>query len=71
MSLDLYEDEAVHKVAERLKANYRGRYRPDTVESTVAAAREHFHGSPIRDFIPVLVERRARAELDHRPLRRG
>ena len=69
MSLDLHEDEAVHKVTERLKTTYRRQYQPDTVEATVTAAREHFHGSPIRDFIPVLVERRARAALDHRPVR--
>jgi hypothetical protein len=67
MSLDLREDEAVHKVTERLKSAYRQRYEPEAVEATVNAAREHFDGSPIRDFIPVLVERRARAALNHYP----
>ncbi|MEY9842147.1 three-helix bundle dimerization domain-containing protein [Streptacidiphilus sp. EB103A] len=67
MSLDLREDEAVRKVSERLKATYRHQYQPDRVEATVTAAREHFLSSPIRDFIPVLVERRARAALDNHP----
>lgn len=66
MALDLHEDEAVGKVADRLKNVYRDQYGSDTVDATVATAREYFRGAPIRDFIPVLVERRARETLNHR-----
>lgn len=33
------------------------------VERCVRSAQEHFQSSPIREFVPLLVERRARAEL--------
>ncbi|MEU3465005.1 hypothetical protein ABZ721_34270 [Streptomyces sp. NPDC006733] len=64
MALDLHEDEAVGKVADRLKDAYHDQYSPASVDATVATARDHFRGAPIRDFIPVLVERRARATLN-------
>ena len=65
MALDLHEDEAVGKVADRLKNAFRDQYSSAAVDATVATAREHFRGAPIRDFIPVLIERRARATLNH------
>ena len=37
--------------------------RSDHVSSVVQAVCAQFEGSPIRDFVPVLVERRAVAEL--------
>lgn len=35
----------------------------EQVERCVRNAQEHFQSSPIREFVPLLVERRARAEL--------
>lgn len=35
------------------------------VSSVIQSARARFDDSPIRDFVPLLVERRARAQLDH------
>jgi hypothetical protein len=35
----------------------------DRVSSALQSAHAHFEESPIRDFVPLLVERRARAEL--------
>ncbi|MEY9964745.1 hypothetical protein ABIA33_002787 [Streptacidiphilus sp. MAP12-16] len=64
MSLDLHEDEAVRHIADRLKAAYQDRHAPERVEAAVAAALDHFQDTRIRDFVPVLVERRARAALD-------
>jgi hypothetical protein len=66
MTLELHEDEAVGKVTARLTSAYRDRYPPTAVESIVVTAHRHFSRAPIRDFIPVLVERRARETLDHR-----
>lgn len=37
----------------------------DRVVSAIRAATARFDDSPIRDFVPLLVERRARAQLDH------
>jgi hypothetical protein len=36
---------------------------PDRISSAVQKAQAQFEQSPIRDFVPLLVERRARAEL--------
>ena len=36
---------------------------PEVVQRTVHASHERFAGSPIRDFIPVLVERMAKTRL--------
>ncbi|MFV8164060.1 three-helix bundle dimerization domain-containing protein [Mycobacterium sp. 134] len=40
---------------------------PDTTDEDITGcvrrAQEHFQSSPIREFVPLLVERRARAEL--------
>lgn len=36
----------------------------DTIKAAVAAAHARFEGRSIRDFVPLLVERNARAALD-------
>lgn len=45
-------------VVERLEARHTG-LRPERVEQIVQAAYGHFHGSGVRDFVPLLVERSA------------
>lgn len=40
---------------------------PDQVSSVIRSAQAHFDSSPIRDFVPLLVERRARAQLAKAP----
>jgi hypothetical protein len=52
----------IDQVVDRLVATYSDVPRDD-VAQTVANAHGHFQRSPIREFIPLLVERRARAEL--------
>ena len=58
------EDEvrAVTEVIQRLGVSFPD-LAPDVVEHTVHSSYERFSGSPIRDFVPVLVERMARASL--------
>ncbi|MEV6156608.1 hypothetical protein AB0L53_40310 [Nonomuraea sp. NPDC052129] len=50
-------------VNERLRHTYGGTLGSDTVTRTVERVHHRFDGRPIRDFIPVLVERYAREEL--------
>ncbi|MFA5709717.1 three-helix bundle dimerization domain-containing protein [Mycolicibacterium sp.] len=38
---------------------------PTAVVAAVEQARDRFSGSKIRDFVPLLVERRAYADLSH------
>ena len=39
---------------------------PDMIQHTVQTSHEQFAGSPIRDFVPVLVERSAKSSLSAR-----
>jgi hypothetical protein len=58
------DDEAIRDVTQRLEAAYQNRCSREQVSAAVAAAFEHFEGSRIRDFVPVLAERVARVALD-------
>lgn len=62
-----HEDEAraVTEVAERLTASFPA-VPADVVQDTVRTSYERFTESPIRDFVPVLVERMAKSHLAHR-----
>lgn len=55
------------KLEERLTGTYAD-LPPDRISAAVQAALARFEQSPIRDFVPLLVERRARAELATRRL---
>lgn len=56
------EDRAVTEVCERLAASFPD-VAPAVVRDTVRAFHAEFVGRPIRDFVPVLVERMARSRL--------
>jgi hypothetical protein len=54
-------------VIEQLVARLTNRYpmiSKSTVESVVHDAHARFDGSPLRDYVPLLVERHAKSELD-------
>ncbi|MER8182338.1 hypothetical protein [Kitasatospora sp. NPDC094015] len=51
------EDEALQAVGVRLHGRFDDAYGADAVERAVQTARHGFDGSPIRSFIPILVER--------------
>ncbi|MGW2236647.1 three-helix bundle dimerization domain-containing protein [Streptomyces sp. NPDC001759] len=58
------EDDAIRAVVDLLSDAYRATHHPAEVEEAVAKAHASFAGRPVREFIPVLVERKARAILD-------
>ncbi|WP_369405604.1 three-helix bundle dimerization domain-containing protein [Streptacidiphilus neutrinimicus] len=60
------DDGAIRDVTRRLEAAYQDRCSSEEVSTAVSAAFEHFKDSRIRDFVPVLAERVARAALDGR-----
>jgi len=64
---DLSEQAAIAKLEERLTSTYAD-LPPDRIAAAVQGARARFEQSPIRDFVPLLVERRVRAELSTPPL---
>ncbi|MFF2487399.1 three-helix bundle dimerization domain-containing protein [Microbacterium sp. NPDC058062] len=58
------EDQALSDVVDRLEERFPSRDRSE-IERAVAEARSHFERAKVRDFVPVLVEREARARLEH------
>ena len=61
--IELSEQTVIDQLVVRLTSRY-----PALSESTVASlvrdVHARFDGRPLRDFVPLLVERNARAELD-------
>ena len=56
------ETRAVTEVAQRLTASFPD-VAPEVIEQTVHTSHQRFAGSPIRDFVAVLVERAAKTSL--------
>lgn len=74
MSADtIRERHVLDQVTRRLSRSFAEEYSPAQVDEKVSSVHHRFDDSPIRDFVPVLVERIARDELRHaapdRPLR--
>jgi hypothetical protein len=57
------EDDAIRGVVERLKNAFSATHSPAEVEAAVAKAHASFSNRPVREFVPVLVERKARTLL--------
>lgn len=57
------EHEAIRGVVERLTDAYSATRSPAEVEAAVAKAHSSFTDRPVREFVPVLVERKARQLL--------
>jgi hypothetical protein len=51
-----HEQEAIRNVVTRLAATFAGTHTSEQVEAAVMKAYAKFENSPIRDFVPVLVE---------------
>jgi hypothetical protein len=58
----LSEEARIAQVIERLSDTY-PEVPPEQVTATVNAALAHFNAAPLRDYVPLLVERRVRNEL--------
>jgi hypothetical protein len=58
-----YEHEAIVRVLDALEAEFAGRIPAETVADTVAQVHERFRDAKVREFVPLMVERRAHAKL--------
>ncbi|MET0474049.1 MAG: hypothetical protein ABW001_05360 [Mycobacterium sp.] len=56
------EQAAIARLEQRLTTMYSA-LPADRISTAVRAARARFDDSPVRDFVPLLVERRVRAQL--------
>ncbi|MEW2401794.1 three-helix bundle dimerization domain-containing protein [Streptomyces sp. NPDC046862] len=63
VAIEAREEEAIRALVERLTDTYRAIRTPDEIEAAVAAAHASCKARPVRDFVPVLVERKVRAAL--------
>ncbi|MFI7230347.1 three-helix bundle dimerization domain-containing protein [Nonomuraea angiospora] len=59
----LREEQAISRATDRLVQLYAGTHSAEHVRAVMEAARKRFDGFPIRDFVPILVERIAHGEL--------
>lgn len=66
MLIELDEDVAIRHVTEHLKTSYGDSHAPDEIEAAVASACASLEEVPVRNYVPVLVERRARRILCER-----
>jgi hypothetical protein len=57
------EDRAVHELTKRLKRSFADTCTDDQVNEAVTDAHHRFDNTPVRDFVPILVERMAREQL--------
>ncbi|MFI6006495.1 three-helix bundle dimerization domain-containing protein [Streptomyces sp. NPDC051366] len=64
MPLRSADEEGVERVAERLGIACYRRRTADQVDAAVRAALDHCKDRRVRELVPVLVERRARAALE-------
>lgn len=69
MNVDVVEREkaAMRHVTQRLTKDFGARYSPEQISQTIETAHHRFDHKPIRDFVPILVERIARQELRRTP----
>lgn len=64
MAVETHEEDAIRGVVERLTSAYDETCTPEQLEAAVATAHAAFSERPVRDFVPVLVERTVRALLN-------
>jgi hypothetical protein len=58
---------AIENLTSRLTETFSGLRTPDEVEAAIRTARDVFDGDPVRDYVPILIERMARSELVPKP----
>jgi hypothetical protein len=58
------EDRAMDEVYERLTDRFPNKA-PEQIREAIAEARDHFDRAPVRDFVPIMVEREARARIEN------
>lgn len=56
------EDKAVAEIAGRLQERFPDAA-PESIADAIAKARASFAGAKVRDFVPVLIEKEAKAHL--------
>ncbi|MET7770609.1 three-helix bundle dimerization domain-containing protein [Nocardia sp. NPDC005366] len=58
------EEKAIGRLTDSLLDTYRDIHSAERVEAEISVARQRFAGNPVREFVPILVERAVRRELE-------
>ncbi|WP_156370823.1 three-helix bundle dimerization domain-containing protein [Nocardia arizonensis] len=58
------EEQAISRLTSSLLDDYGTTHSPERIRTAVERARQSFAGRPVREFVPILIERTARRELD-------
>ncbi|WP_245668283.1 three-helix bundle dimerization domain-containing protein [Nocardia xishanensis] len=61
------EEQAMRRLTDSLVENYTETHSTEQIHSAIGSARQRFDGRPVREFVPILVERIVRRELDPEP----
>jgi hypothetical protein len=61
---ELREQEAIRHITEQLEADYAQEHPAAEIEHVVEEKQTEYADAPVRDFVPILVERDARETLD-------
>ncbi|MGW7687169.1 three-helix bundle dimerization domain-containing protein [Kribbella sp. NPDC054772] len=73
MKLDTVDEElareqrAIENLTSRLTETFADLHTPDDIETAIRSAQETFDGDPVRDYVPILIERIAREALTPKP----
>ncbi|WP_427885069.1 three-helix bundle dimerization domain-containing protein [Kribbella sp. GL6] len=61
------EEKAIENLTSRLTSTFADIHTPEDIETAIRTARESFAGDPVRDYVPILIERMVKEELTPRP----
>ena len=68
MKLDtVREEKAIENLTSRLTDAFADIHTPEDIETAIRTAREAFADDPVRDYVPILVERMVKEELTPKP----
>ncbi|SNY76672.1 hypothetical protein SAMN04244553_0788 [Nocardia amikacinitolerans] len=58
------EEQAIRRLTDSLVENYTETHSAEQIQTAIGSARQRFDGRPVREFVPILVERIVRRELE-------
>lgn len=61
------EEQAIRRLTDSLVENYTETHSAERIQTAIGSARQRFDGRPVREFVPILVERIVRRELEPEP----
>ncbi|WP_245673264.1 three-helix bundle dimerization domain-containing protein [Nocardia lijiangensis] len=68
MAIDtVREEQAIRRLTDSLVESYTETHSAEQIETAIGSARQRFNGRPVREFVPIFIERIVRKELQPEP----